>query len=438
MAADLSQRILVTCLVRGDTRRYRSLHLVEQLRLAGLDSEFIHLADPSIWERLQQPWSAVVFQRVDYNQHLVRILDLLQRQGTLILSDFDDLIFDPSAMQYIDSPDFADPVRRQLYRQNMHNIQAMLEHSEACLASTDFLAQRIRQAGKPVWIHRNAFSLEMLSCAQKSSRVKLKDHSGRIVVGYASGTPTHNTDFELVKPGLMKLMRQDPRVELHLIGPLDPGKGWGDLAGRIRRQALVPWRRLPELLANFDINLAPLVLDNPFSQSKSEIKYMEAAMLAVPTIASPTDAFQFAIRHGENGWLAGNPEAWYEGLCTLTSDEALRQRIGSQACLDVLRDYHPVKRAKEIVCTLDDISENLRGASFFKGNVPVDEEINLRAGLAEKKNAWLPANYMQEPSRIKLSLYTLRNRGLKTLILSAWILFRRLISPIIPFRKQRQ
>jgi hypothetical protein len=49
-----------------------------------------------------------------------------------------------------------------------------------------------------------------------------------------------------------------------------------------------------------DINLAPLVMDNPFAQSKSEIKYMEAALVRAPTIASPTDAYRFAIRPGEN------------------------------------------------------------------------------------------------------------------------------------------
>ena len=53
----------------------------------------------------------------------------------------------------------------------------------------------------------------------------------------------------------------------------------------------MPWRKLPEIQVQFDINLAPLEIDNPFGQSKSEIKYVEAALLRVPTIASPSDSY---------------------------------------------------------------------------------------------------------------------------------------------------
>jgi hypothetical protein len=42
--------VLVLSEVRGDTRRYRALHLVEQLGLLGLRCEFVHMADPVIWE----------------------------------------------------------------------------------------------------------------------------------------------------------------------------------------------------------------------------------------------------------------------------------------------------------------------------------------------------------------------------------------------------
>ena len=64
------------------------------------------------------------------------------------------------------------------------------------------------------------------------------------------------------------------------------------------------WQGLPNIVAQIDINLAPLELDNPFCQAKSEIKFTEAALVGVPTVASPTQAFVYAMRDGEDGLLA--------------------------------------------------------------------------------------------------------------------------------------
>ena len=41
------------------------------------------------------------------------------------------------------------------------------------------------------------------------------------------------------------------------------------------------WRELPWIIAQTDINLAPLEMDNPFCQAKSEIKFVEAALVGV-------------------------------------------------------------------------------------------------------------------------------------------------------------
>ena len=48
---------------------------------------------------------------------------------------------------------------------------------------------------------------------------------------------------------------------------------------------------LPALISEVDINLAPLV-DSIFNRAKSEIKWIEAALVKVPTVASKIGAFQ--------------------------------------------------------------------------------------------------------------------------------------------------
>ncbi len=420
--------------VRGDTRRYRSLHLVEQIFALGLNCDFVHMADWALFEKVLQDTDIVIFHRVAFGDHVKRLLDYFRSRNSLILFDFDDLIFDVDAFQFINSPDFADPIRVEMYLQTMRNISAMLEHSEGVLVSTNFLSDRIASLGKPVWVHRNAFSLEMLTCSE-SARVKKPDNVGKVVIGYASGTSTHNRDFELVKPALQSIMRRDPRVVLRLVGPLDPGVGWEGLESRIERQKLVPWRKLPGILAGFDINLAPLVMDNPFAQSKSEIKYMEAAMVETPTIASATDAFRYAICGGETGLLVDSPDGWQSAIEHLVQDANLRVELGQRAYQAVIKEYHPVTRATQLAKTLDEISEKLRGQPFWQGNGPDEGSILARTQSMSQSKRWLPRRYEKDPSNFELGLYSLRHRGWKTFLRQVWIFFRRLVAPVFPFKQ---
>ena len=219
------------------------------------------------------------------------------------------------------------------------------------------------------------------------------------------------------------------------MGPLDPGAGWEGLEDRIERMKLVSWRKLPGILAGFDINLAPLVMDNPFAQSKSEIKYMEAAMVETPTIASATDAFKYAIHEGETGLLVDSPDGWESAIERLARDADLRARLGQNAYQAVMKEYHPVTRAGQLAETLDQVSEQLRGQPFWQGERPGASEISEHAQSLSQGKRWLPKRYEKDPSNYELGLYSLRHRGWKMLLRQVWIYFRRLVAPIFPFRR---
>ena len=422
--------------VRGDTRRYRTLHLYEQLCLTGVDCQCLHLMDPRLWEKLKSV-QVVLLHRVAYDGFVTRLLNRLYAQNALVVMDTDDFLYDMEVMQWIDSPDFQDPIRARSYYQELMRHRKTLDRCDAVMVSTGALAKTMEQFGKPVWIHRNAFSLEMLARAE-AARARKPSDAGKVIIGYASGTPTHNRDFELVKPALQAVMRRDPRVVLRLVGPLDPGAGWEGLENRIERLKLVPWRKLPGILAGFDINLAPLVMDNPFAQSKSEIKYMEAAMVETPTIASATDAFRFAIRDGQTGLLVDTPEGWESAVERLTQDASLRVEMGQRAYQAVIEEYHPVTRATQLVQTLDEMSQKLRGQPFWQEDKPDASAIAERARSMSRGKRWLPRRYEKDPSNLELGLYSLRHRGLKTLARQVWIYFRRLVAPIFPFRRDNE
>ncbi|HSF56769.1 MAG TPA: glycosyltransferase, partial [Candidatus Binatia bacterium] len=162
-------------------------------------------------------------------------------------------------------------------------------------------------------------------------------------------------------PALRRTLERHPQVELWVVGHLDLDETWEPLMDRVRRISFVPWRQLPHLLAQFDINLAPLERGNPFCEAKSELKYFEAGIVGVPTIASKTGAFELSIRHGENGLLADNEEDWFEALDRLVSDPKFRLAVGSRARQDVLQRYHPQSKSLELIGTLNKADRAIRG-----------------------------------------------------------------------------
>jgi glycosyltransferase involved in cell wall biosynthesis len=420
--------------VRGDTRRYRTFHPYEQLCLAGVDCQLSHIIDPDLPSRLERA-AIVIFHRTPFDPYVERLIQSVRSHGGVCLLDIDDLLFDPAAFHWIDSPDFVDPLRAALYQEDMRRHRLTLEACAAVTASTDFLAEQARRLGKPAWVHRNAFSHEMLALSQAAVQRRWRPpHSGRVVIGYASGTPTHDRDFEVARPAIQEVLRSYPQAELWLVGPLDPGQDWEALAGRVRTYPFVPWRELPALLAQFDINLAPLVVDNPFAQSKSEIKYMEAALVLVPTIASPTEAYRFAIRSGENGLLAASPQEWAEALRRLVEQPDLRRAIGESAYADVLPRYHPATRAAELLTTLDQVSRQFLAGPLEVPRLPARDAAQGQAGASPEGYPVGP-EVERTPTLAQMALYSLRYRGARTVLMQVWIYFRRLLAPIFPFPK---
>ena len=105
-----------------------------------------------------------------------------------------------------------------------------------------------------------------------------------------------------------------------------------------------------------DINLAPLELNNLFTESKSELKYFEPALLELPTVASDIAPFRVGITHGVTGFLCKNDQDWYQSLERLVLDADLRARIGKAARADVLERYTTRVRSANLKIILDQIS----------------------------------------------------------------------------------
>ena len=97
-------------------------------------------------------------------------------------------------------------------------------------------------------------------------------------------------------------MTRHSKLRLSIVGFLDIGPALRAFTDRIDTRPLTDFLTLQTLIGSADLNIVPL-LTNVFSNSKSELKYFEAAVVETPTLASPTYTFQRAIENGVNGFL---------------------------------------------------------------------------------------------------------------------------------------
>jgi hypothetical protein len=321
----------------------------------------------------------VFIWRATWNSDLGALVAAARERGAPVVFDIDDLAFDPSLAR----AEIIDGIRSQGFSEegtaaHFSRTREMLAHADICTAPTLFLGDRIRECGKPAFLLPNTFDEEVLQRSRLAvRRRRALSSDGLVRIGYATGSKTHQADFAQCAEAVADVLRTHPQARLVLFG-------WGEvpaetqvlniaefpafagLEGQIEWRRMVPLADLPDELARFDICIAPLETGNVFCEAKSELKYFEAALVDVPTVASPTEPYRLAIRHGETGFLAGDAAAWREALSRLVEDAGLRRRIAAAALHDALESFGPERCAEAVYSLVEQALSDPRraGRSF--------------------------------------------------------------------------
>ncbi|MGH6863812.1 MAG: glycosyltransferase, partial [Methylocella sp.] len=161
-----------------------------------------------------------------------------------------------------------------------------------------------------------------------------------VVIFYGSGTKAHNSDFnELAAPALLSALAQYDHVRLVIVGHLRLRPEFERFASRITQIGFVSdldqyW----SLLAASDISLAVLS-PGLMADCKSEIKWLEAAVLQVPSIVSATATYREVLQNGIDALIVDDSLAWRKALTRLIEDRDLRRGIGASARRKALQNY---------------------------------------------------------------------------------------------------
>ena len=313
--------------------RYRVLNKAEQLRKNGFAVKVVNASEFSLAQA--QYASHIIIYRAPWSAQLQLLCDLAREEHKPVYFDIDDLVFDTLYTDQLSYTQGLSEKEKGNYDAGVKNYGKMLAACDGAITSTNQLKEELLKYKDSVLLNRNLASSELIVVSSQF----LKEDFGtddRIKIGYFSGSISHNENFELIKPSIKEVLDNYPTVELHIVGHLDIPQDMKQYSQRIIVHEYVDWKALPQLISQVDINLAPLV-DSVFNRAKSEIKWIEAALVKVPTIASHIGAFSDMMIDGQTGLLAKDGE-WKEKLESLILSADLRRELAENAYAFVLEN----------------------------------------------------------------------------------------------------
>jgi glycosyltransferase involved in cell wall biosynthesis len=209
----------------------------------------------------------------------------------------------------------------------------------------------------------------------------------KFVLLYGSGSRSHNENFRMIARPLAAFLRKYPVTQLRLCGPVEIGRDFDHLQEQIVR---VPFKTVADYwkeLAASDVNLAPLTA-SIFNDAKSEIKWMEAAMLGVPSVVSSSAVYDEVVVQGVDGFVAADEQQFGNSLEALMADRSLGPRIGHAARDRVRRDYSLAAQGEALLAMLSDA----------KAGPAAEEE--ARKPLVLVVNIFYPPEYIGGATRV--------------------------------------
>lgn len=302
------------------TQNYRVHNFFQPLMAYGWNIKVIK--DRNALLEIDNKWDIIVFNRIAAGEQMIEAQINYRKNGGILIHDIDDLIFNPDKAKLQDSFIKRDKQGQDARLAAMEKIKASVLASDLVTVTTQALADQVNEFGKRSFVIPNSLQTNMPLASDKETDL--------INICYLSGTATHDKDFEECEQALIQVLRENENVVLNIVGELALAEELENSSQLVRHEFMSHINMLI-FLSSMDINLAPLELNNEFTECKSELKIFEAAFYGVPTVASATAAFTATIEDSVNGFIASNKEQWYTALTALVESNEYREKIGLHA-----------------------------------------------------------------------------------------------------------
>lgn len=331
----------------GESKRYRVHNLAEGLRECGYSTEvidFAHCGD--IVDQQLRPRVLVFFRApFDPARRVVEVLEYCRVNRIRTVFDADDYIFEPDIIDSVAGVAELNPGQRNDYEWGVRAYRSLLFCCDLATTTTPFLRDRMADLGRSAHVVPNTVNAAQRHLADHLLAERHKE-GGAVRICYFSGSNTHARDFAQCASAIQAVLRKHPEAIFRLVGLLHLDDSWVPFAERIERAGFMAPLDMLRSMAECDINIAPLEEGDRFCEGKSELKFFEAGLVELPTVASRTGPYVAAIDDGENGMLASSPEEWETKLSRLVGDAGLRARLGAAARKTTLERFTAEQAAR--------------------------------------------------------------------------------------------
>lgn len=328
----------------GDSARYRVHNQKEELELHGFKCSAT-IQDNPFLASYADKFKAFIFHRTLHTPKVAKLIEKIKSLNRKIIFETDDLVFDEKFVRQSEHYRKMNILEKKQYEKGVGEEILKDPYVKVCTTTTSYLARILESYGKKVFVSTNKLSLKDLEITgrfQDQSRSHLEQIGGEtsmVKIGYFAGTKGHDKNFATVENALMRILEKHPNVKLVLAGPLNVSEKFSRFQNQIERLPFAPREEHFKNISGVDINIIPLEKGNPFCEAKSELKFFEAGILGVPTVAVDNQTYRETIDDGVDGFLAGDEEEWFSKLENLVLHEDLRKGIGKEAREKSYREY---------------------------------------------------------------------------------------------------
>jgi len=323
--------------------RYRCYNMTQALNHGSpaVSASYFFLTDLGHLDNLADFADSLVIFRSPYDTDVDRVITRFRRAGKKVFFDIDDLIFDsrfaPLVTSNLNYKLFGKEIAQ--WFSFISNVGSALSLCDHVITTNAYIAERVKEfANLPVSVIPNFLNQEQRAVSDTLFESRKVSPGPGLTLGYFSGSHSHAKDFAVAEKGVVDFLLASPSSTLTLLGHLDLTDELEKVQAQIVRKPFMNFVELQSAIAGVDVSLSPLQ-SSPFTFSKSELKFFEAAVVGTLTIATPTPVFVHAINHKVTGYLSGASQ-WGEQLLTIAAlTPSQRDTITQQARTSALENY---------------------------------------------------------------------------------------------------